>query len=85
LEIFFNLNVRILRQWIKKGLPVARIAKWEGKGPYLQVFLLREDKATLLPPKELLKGGTVEEVVNGREEIVFAPWYWFVDPKEHLK
>jgi hypothetical protein len=84
LEIFFSLKGRILRQWIKKGLLLVRAVSRERKGYHLQVFLIQENKA-MLPPKELLKGGTVKEVINGREEFVFAPWYWFVDPKEHLK
>jgi len=27
----------------------------------------------------------IKEGVDGREEYVFAPWYWFVEPREHLK
>jgi len=84
LEIFFSLKGRILRQWIKKRLLLVRTVSGERKGYHLQVFLIQENK-TMLPPKDMLKGGTVKEVINGREEFVFAPWYWFVDPKEHLK
>jgi hypothetical protein len=84
LEMYFSLKGAMLRQWIKKGLLVGRTVTAERKGRGLQVFLI-EENSKMLPPKELLKGGTVEEVVNGREEYVFGPWYWFVDPKEHLK
>jgi hypothetical protein len=84
LEMYFNLKGAMLRKWIKKGLLVGRTVTAERKGRSLQVFLIAENNK-MLPPKELLKGGTVKEVVNGREEYVFAPWYWFVDPKEHLK
>lgn len=84
LEMYFSLKGAMLRQWIKKGLLVARTITAERKGRGLQVFLIEENKK-MLPPKELVKGGTVKEVVDGREEYVFAPWHWFVDPKEHLK
>jgi len=72
LEIFFSLKESILRQWIQKGLLAARTVSGGRKGFHLLVFLIRENKA-LLPPKRLLKGGMVKEMVDGREEIVFAP------------
>jgi len=84
LEIFFSLKGAVLRNWIKKGLLSPRTIKIDGKGTHLLVFLIAENKA-MLPPKNLLQGGTVKEVIEGREEYVFAPWYWFVDVKEHLK
>ncbi len=84
LEMYFSLKGAMLRQWIKKGLLVARTVTAERQGRGLQVFLIEENKK-MLPPKELVKGGTVKEVVDGREEYVFAPWHWFVDPKEHLR
>lgn len=84
LESYFSLKSVVLRQWIKKGLLANRVIKDDAGRVHLQVFLIEENKE-MLPPKDLLKGGTIKETVNGREEFVFAPWYWFADPKEHLK
>ncbi|UAY55696.1 hypothetical protein [Arachidicoccus terrestris] len=40
-----------------------------------------------MPPPILLQvGGPVKETrLDGQEEFVFYPWYYFVDPVEHLK
>jgi hypothetical protein len=84
LENNFNLKPSVLRQWVKNGLLVARTIKGTGKHPDLLIFLISENKE-MLPPKKLLQGNWVKEVKDGREEYCFGPWYWFVDPHEHLK
>jgi hypothetical protein len=84
LEIYFNLKKSILRHWVKKGLLVQKAIKDENGRVHLLAFLI-EDNKEMLPPKDILKGGMIKEIVNGRDEYVSAPWYWFVDPKEHLK
>jgi hypothetical protein len=84
LDMYFNLNGKILRRWVKEGLLIARTVECSGKRPGWQLFLLKENKA-MLPPKKLVASHWTKEIVNGREEYVSGPWYWFVDPKEHLK
>ncbi|MGC4231484.1 MAG: hypothetical protein QM594_00600 [Niabella sp.] len=87
LEISFNLKPQMIRMWIKQGLLKDRIIPGkDGKGKHLQLFLLSDNKGFLPPPKKLRVGGPVKETTpDGREEYVFYPWYYFVDPKEHLK
>jgi hypothetical protein len=84
LEMFFCLRGTVLRQWIKKGMLHPRTIRDEKNRVHLQLFIIDENK-NMLPPKDLLEGRMIKEVVEGREEYVFAPWYWFVDAKEHLK
>lgn len=87
LELSFNLTTAIINKWGKAGILKDRILPdITGKKTHLQVFLLRDNKKFLPPPKKLRVGGPVKETgKNGMEEFVFYPWYYFVDPIEHLK
>lgn len=87
LELDFGLKEKMLKLWKKDGTIRSRIIpNLDGKSAYFELFLL-SDNEKFLPPHELLRiGGPVKEVnANGIEEVVFYPWYCFVDPIAHLK
>jgi hypothetical protein len=84
LESNFGLTAPVRRKWIKKGLLIVREIAVSGKQRGLQLFLI-SDNAAMLPPKHLVQGGIVREMIDGQEWHSSRPWYWFVDPKEHLK
>lgn len=84
LESNFGLTAPMRRKWIKKGLLIAREILGSGKRPELQLFLI-SDNTTMLPPKHLVKGHMVREMIDGQEWHSSRPWYCFVDPHEHLK
>jgi hypothetical protein len=84
LESNFGLTAPIRRKWIKKGLLIVREILGSAKRPELQLFLISDNMA-MLPPKHLVRGHMVREVIDGREWHSSRPWYWFVDPHEHLK
>ncbi len=84
LESNFGLTAPVRRKWIKKGLLISREIPGSGKHPDLQLFLI-SDNAAMLPPKNLVQGHMVKEVIGGQESYCSCPWYWFVDPHEHLK
>jgi hypothetical protein len=84
LESNFGLTAVIRRKWIKKGLLIVREIVGSGKRPDLQLFLIGDNMA-MLPPKHLVKGHMVREVIDGHEWHVSRPCYCFVDPHEHLK
>lgn len=86
LDYFFNLKKKMLNNWVKKGLLVARtVPEMDGrnKGAHIRLFL-RSDNKGFLPPKRLLKGGMHMEEADGRDECVFGPWYWYCDPFKKL-
>jgi hypothetical protein len=87
LDLGFNLDWKIRRRWVKQGLLKDRIIPGkDGKGVHLQLFLLKDNKGFLPPPKKLGTGGWVKKITpHGGEEYAFYPWYYFVDPIEHLK
>lgn len=71
---------------MKAGLLKERIIPSKnGKGKHLRLFLLKDNKDFLPPHKKLRVGGPVKETnASGTEEYVFYPWYYFVNPVEHL-
>jgi hypothetical protein len=84
LESNFGLTAAVRRKWIKKGLLISRTIVRSDKRSHLQIFLV-SDNAAMLPPKKLVQGHMVKEVIDGEESYCSRPWYWFVDPMEHLK
>lgn len=82
-----NLDWKIRWRWVKQGVLKDRIIpEKDGKGTHLQLFLLKDNKGILPPPKKLRVGGWVKELTpDGQEEYAFYPWYYFVDPIEYLK
>jgi hypothetical protein len=88
LEQNFALTTRIRRQWIRKGRlisrTITRFDKRPGKYPDLELFLIG-DNAALLPPKHLVQSRMTKETIDGQEWHTSRPWYYVVDPKEHLK
>lgn len=88
LELNFNMVVKTRKAFEKAGLLKSRIiAKADGTGKHF-VLYLRSDNCDFLPPhKKLRVGGPVKEVnKDGLEEYVLSyPWYYFVDPLDHLK
>lgn len=81
---YFNLKVPTLRSWAKRGVLKARTVMYDGKHPYIQVFLIRDNKG-MLPPKNLVESRLVKETKDGKDWYHSEPWYRFVDPREHLK
>ena len=84
LEMYFNIKTPMLRKWIKQGIIKSRIIPGEARVIHLQLFLLKDNK-TLLPPKKLLKSQRIKEVIDGKEWYYSPPWYYFLNPYEHLK
>ena len=74
----------MLRKLIKQGIIKNRIIPGEVRAIHLQLFLLKDNK-NLLPPKKLLKSQTIKEVIDGKEWYYSPPWYFFLNPYEHLK
>lgn len=89
LDLYFNLNGRTLKAWIKAGLLRPReIMDDDSKSNVHYRLFLLSDHQGFLPPLDLLRiGHPVRETdENGRTEYVLGyPWYYFVDPAEHLK
>ncbi|WP_130855676.1 hypothetical protein [Olivibacter jilunii] len=87
LQHLFNAKPSTIRKMVKLNIIKERIIlNLEEKKVHFRLFLL-DDTPGFFPPKDLLKvGGPVKEVdENGNEEYAFYPWYYFVDPIEHLK
>lgn len=85
LERSFNLKGPALRSWIKKGIIKARTVTHDGKGVYVQLFLIKDNK-DFLPPKKLVESHMVKETdKDGKDWYHSEPWYRFVEPHEHLK
>lgn len=80
----FNLKVPTLRSWVKQGFLKARTVTYDGKQPYVQIFLIKDNK-DILPPKKLVESRLVKETRDGKDWHHSEPWYKFVDPREHLK
>lgn len=77
LVIYFNLEGKVLNQWIKDGLLKARtILKKDGKKKHYRIFLLSDNKG-FLPPKKMFRTGWIEETVDGQIQRVSYPWYYY--------
>lgn len=83
-ESYFKIKTPVLRKWIKQGLLRARTIAGEGKTVHLQLFLIKDNKE-ILPPKKLVKGHLIKEIIGEKEWYTSKPWYKFVDPYEHLR
>jgi len=84
LDIFFNLKRPQINRWIKEQILFPLHIMSDGNKVYRRLFPLKSNKE-FLPPKTLLKGGFVKEILDGQELYSNYPWYNFVDPIEHLK
>ena len=84
MEFYFNLKTSTLRKWIKAGIIKDRIIPGEGKSIHRQLFLISDNNG-FLPSKNLLCFLMVKEIIDGKEMYSFYPWYYFVDPIQHLK
>ncbi|WP_225872763.1 helix-turn-helix domain-containing protein [Pedobacter frigoris] len=88
LELDFGMKGKVLNAFKKAGLIHSRvIPKAEGTGKHFELFLRSDNRDFLPPHKKLRIGGPVKEInADGLEEYVLSyPWYYFVDPIEHLK
>jgi len=84
MESDFNVNRHTLRRWMKEGILKGRTIERERRETTL-LFLIEDNKG-FLPPKELVKSQSVTiQRKDGSTAMTMAPWYKFVDPKEHLK
>ncbi len=84
LESAFNLKGPTLRKWIKDGIIKVRTVSSYGKGVHTELFLLKDNKG-FLPPKKLVKGGSVKEQRDGKDWFTTRKWYELHDPHKHLK
>ena len=80
----FNVKSPTLRKWIREGVIKARSITNDQGRPYVQIFLIKDNKH-FLPPKKLTDLQTVSEVRDGKTWHRCEPWYHFVNPFEHLK
>lgn len=84
LDLYFNLKGKVLNEFIKKEFLKVRIIPASDKIRHLRVFLLKDNKS-FLPPKKLLSSHWVRDNRDGKEEFACMPWFYFHDPKAHLK
>ena len=85
LERAFKLKGKVLNSWVREGILKARVVTNRGKGTHCMLFLIKDNKG-FLPPKKLVESRGVKEVKeDGKEWYSSRPWYYFVDPWEHLK
>lgn len=84
LDHYFNLKHMTLKKWIKEGIIKQRIVSRYGQGVHVELFLIEDNKG-FLPPKEMLKSHSVEEIKDGKTWSHSEPWYQFVDPMEYLR
>lgn len=85
MENCFGANRHAVKRWVKQGVLKARSVKRNG---YEQVqLLLIEDNQNTLPPKELVKSESVNEMqADGSVLSHMEPWFRFVkDPLRALK
>lgn len=75
LKDYFNLEGKVLTEWIRAKLLKCRIIRNENGGRYFRLYLMQDNEG-FLPPKRLLV-----EASQGSGE----PWYCCVDPFEYLK
>jgi len=82
----FNLNGKVLTQWIRQTIINQRtIPRFGGKGKHCRVFLLR-DNMNFLPPKEMLVCNEyIVEEKDGQEWQTPLRWYQVQeDPASYL-
>lgn len=85
LESAFKLKGKVLNSWIRDGLLKPRMITNRGKGTYYTLFLIKDNKG-FLPPKKLVESRMVTDIgEDGKEGCHSEPWYYFVDPWEHLE
>ena len=84
IESRFNVKGPALRSWVKQGILKSRTITRDGKGSYLEIFLIKDNKDTL-PPKKLVESQLVKTEKDGKIWHHSEPWYRFVNPHEHLK
>lgn len=84
MENCFGANRNVVKRWVKEGILKARSVK---RNDYEHVqLLLIEDNKEMLPPKELVKSQSVNEMQSDGSVLMhMEPWYRFVDPFKHLK
>ncbi|MBU1047034.1 MAG: hypothetical protein KKD89_04425 [Candidatus Omnitrophica bacterium] len=84
LESCFNINKRLLTQFVKQGILKPRIVPSQTGKPHVQIFLIKDNK-DILPPKKLTESHMVKKTIDGKDWYHLEPWYKFVDPLKHLK
>jgi hypothetical protein len=79
LNIFFNMEKKVLNCWIKEGIVSARVINGLDGKIHKRLFLLKDNK-DFFPPKKLMKGGVHIEEKEGRQFYVFGLWYDYCHP-----
>ena len=81
----FGINKHAMRKFFKEGILKPRIVPSNSGKPYVYIFLIKDNKDTLLP-KKLTESQLVKEVKeDGKEWFHSEPWYRFVNPFKHLE
>jgi ribosomal protein S26 len=84
MENCFGVNRHVVKRWVKEGILKVRSVK-RNNYEHVQLLLI-EDNKEVLPPKELVKSQSVNEMQSDGSVLShMEPWYRFVDPFTHLK
>lgn len=80
LETFFNFKYADTKRYIKQAILTSRTICTEQGKPYLELFLIKDNKE-FLPPKKLLKSRPAKVIIKGEEYYTQEYWYEYVDQK----